>query len=497
MGAAPQLSLANVINISVATPQQGLTAFNTANLAIFSRETVNLPTFGTAGYKIYLSPAQVGTDFGTSSNTYAMANAIFGQQPNILANQGYLVVIPFLATAQTAQQTVTIPLSTNGLPGVTGSFDFTWGGHSTAGINVATALTAGAIQTIIQAATGMTTFTVSNVTLSSAGTLNGFTVTFVGQSGAVTLATITSDTVVDSGSTAITPTIATTVIGSAAETLDQAILRTLNLVQYFGIMAAELTTQSVMLLAAAVVQTLNKIALFGSYTAADVAPGGMLDLLRSGGFTQSRGLFYDDVLADMLTFVAAYAGLGFSTNFSGSNTTQTMDLKSLSGIQPDPNITQTLYNECIAAGVDVYASIQGVPKVLSQGANDFFDNQFNLQSFVGALQVATFNALATTNTKVPQTEGGMNILKNAIRQVCQQYVTNQFLAPGAWNSSTSFGPGTLLVQNVAQYGYYIYSQPVSQQLQSVRITRAAPLIQMAIKYAGAIQTVSVVVNVNP
>ena len=50
-----------------------------------------------------------------------MANALFSQQPNILANQGYLVVIPFLATAQVAQQTVTIPLSSGGLPPASGT----------------------------------------------------------------------------------------------------------------------------------------------------------------------------------------------------------------------------------------------------------------------------------------------------------------------------------------------------------------------------------------
>lgn len=499
MPAAPQLALSNIINISVATPQAGLTAFNTSNLAIFTRDAVNLPTFGTAGYKIYLSPTQVGVDFGTSSNTFAMANAIFSQQPNILANSppGYLVIIPFLTSAQTAQQTVTIPLSTAGLPPASGSFDFTWGGHSTTAISPATTVTAAAIQTIIQAATGMTMFTVSDVVLYPSGALQSFTVTFVGQSGAVTLATITSDTVVDSLSTAITPTVATTVIGSAAETIDQAIIRTQGLVQYFGIMSAEIPSQAVMLLAAAVIQPLNKLGLFASFTAADVAPGGMLDLLRTGGFTQSRGLFYNDILSTALVFMAAYAGLGFSTNFNGSNTTQTMDLKSLSGVQPDPGMSQTLFNQCTAAGADVYASIQGVPKVLCSGANDFFDNQYNLQAFVGALQVAGFNALATTNTKVPQTEGGMNILKSAYRQVCQQFVTNQFIAPGAWNSPTTFGPGTDLILNIGQVGFYVYSVPIAQQSQAQRVLRAAPLIQMAIKYAGAIQTSSVIVNVNP
>ena len=262
-------------------------------------------------------------------------------------------------------------------------------------------------------------------------------------------------------------------------------------------MSAEVPSQIVMLATAAYIQTQSMIGFFVSYTASDVSPGGMLDLLRSGTLTQSRGLFYDDQLSTALTFMAAYASLGLSVNFNGSLTTITMNLKSLATIQPDPNITQTILQQAITAGVDTYASYQGVAKVLCSGANDFFDNQYNLQWLGASIKVAYFNALATVSTKVPQTENGMNLVKNAIRQVMVQAVSNGFLAPGAWTSSTMFGNVNDLVNNIAQYGYYIYSSPISQQLAAVRATRAAPLIQIAAKYAGAIQSGTVVVNVNP
>lgn len=491
-----QLALTNVINISIAQAQPGVGAYNTSNLAIFSRDAVNLPTFGTLGYKIYTSPVQVATDFGSGSNAFAMANAIFSQQPNILSNGGYLVIIPFLAGAQIAQQTVTLPLSTAGLPPASGTFEFTFGGHSTTAIAPATVVTSAALQTIVQATTGMTAFTVSNVVLYPNGVLQSFAINFVGTSGAQTLGTISANSVVDSLTNAITPVVTTTIVGSAAETLDQAILRTQTLVQYFGMMASELTPQSVMLLAAAVTQALNKLLLVISYTAADIAPDGMLDLLRTGGFTQTRGLFYDDILATSLVFMASYAGLGFSTVFTGSNTTQTMHLKTLSGVQPDPNLTQTLLTQALAAGADTYPSLQGVAKVFCSGANDFFDNQYNLQWLAGALQVAGFNYLATTNTKIPQTENGMDGLKGAYRAVLEQAVANQFLAPGAWNSATMFGNVASLILNVGQRGYYIFSSPIATQSQTSRAARQAPLVQIAIKYAGAIQSSSVIVYVN-
>lgn len=491
-----QLALTNVINISIATAQPGVGAYNTSNVAIFSRDAVNLGTFGVLGYKIYTSPGDVATDFGTGSNTFAMANAIFSQQPNILLGGGYLVIIPFLTTAQVAQQTVTLPLSSGGLPPAGGTFEFTFAANSTAAINPTTVVTNAALQTIVQAATGMTAFTVTGATLYPSGALKSFQINFVGTSGAQTLGTISANSVVDSGSVAITPTVATTIVGSSHESIDQAILRTKDLVQYFAILSAEIPVQSIMLLAAAIVQALNKLMLVVSFTAADVAPGGMLDLLRTGGFTQTRGLFYDNDLASALVYMAAYAGLGFSTVFLGSNTTQTMHLKTLSGVQPDPNLTQTLLNQALVAGADTYPSLQGVPKNFSAGANDYFDNQYNLQWLAGALQVAGFNYLATTNTKIPQTENGMDGLKGAYRAVLEQAVANQFLAPGSWTSSTMFGNVADLVKNVSQRGYYIYSQPVALQLQTARAARQAPLVQMAIKYAGAIQSTSVIVYVN-
>lgn len=489
-----QLALTNVINISIATPQPGVGAYNTSNLALFSRETVNLATFGTLGYKLYTSPLQVATDFGTGSNTFAMANAIFSQQPNILLGGGYLCIIPFLATAQTAQQLVTVPLSTLGLPAASGSFELIYSASTST--SIAYNATATAIQTAVRSMTGLGAATVVNATYQPNGAIASFYVNMIGVSGVAALMTVTADSLADTSSTAITPVVTTTIIGNAAETIDQAIVRTANLVQYFGIISAEVPVQAIMLLAAAVVQSLNKIMFVVSYTSADIAVGGMLDLLRSGGFTQTRGLFYDDVLATALVFMASYAGLALSTVFTGSNTTQTMHLKTLSGVQPDPNLTQTFLTQAIAAGADTYPSLQGVAKVFCSGANDFFDNQYNLQWFAGALQVAGFNYLATTNTKIPQTEVGMDGLKAAYRAICEQAVTNQFLAPGTWTSSTMFGNIASLIKNISQRGYYIYSTPIASQSQVNRAARQAPLVQMAIKYAGAIQSTSVVVYVN-
>lgn len=475
---ANQISLTNVINISVSQAQAGIGDYNTSNIALFTDDAYDSVGFGSLGYKIYLDVQEVGQDFGTSSQTYAMAVAMFSQKPNLLAGNGYLVIIPFVTAVQ--------HYALSGIP-ASGSFTLAYTQGTTAAIQWNDV--ASAIQTKIQAVPGLGEAVVTGSLASQS--LN---IAFKGVYGPEALPTAGGAGLLTAGSSAITVTPTTT---TAGETFTAAITRTQGLVQYFGLMANLIMAQTDMLAAAATVQTLNKIAFFVSNDSASIAPGGLLDMLRSGSLTQSRGLFYGSAAAsDALAMMAAYAGRALSTNFSGSNTTQTMHLKDLSGIQPDPSMTQTLLNEALAAGADVYVSLQGVPKVFISGANQFFDQVYNVQWFVGALQVAGFNYLAQSSTKVPQTESGIDGLKDAYRQVCEQAVTCQYSAPGVWNSSTTFGNQSDFLQNIAQRGYYIFSQPIGQQSQTARAARQAPLVQIALKEAGAIQSSSVIVYVN-
>lgn len=470
------LQLSNVINISVSAPGAGIGRYNTSNIGLFTAEPY-AESFGDAGYKIYVEPTEVATDFGTDSVTYKQALAIFSQQPNILANQGYLVILPLVTPVQS--------LTPSGVA-ASGTFTLSLGASTSAAINWND--TAAQIQTKVRAIVGLETAVVTGSIAA------GFSVSMDGYYGPAALLVVGANSLQTAGAVAITLPVATVTVG---ETFATAITRTKDLVQYFGLFASRILTQADVLAAAAVVQALNKIAFISSRDPASVEVGGMIDLLRTGNFNQTRGLFYgSDNDLDALVEMASYAGRGLSTNFLGSNTTQTMQLKELIGVQPDPSMNQTLYNKCKAAGADVYVSIRGVSKLLTSGANGFFDDVYNLQWMVGDLAVAGFNALAQSSTKQPQTEDGVAVLKGAYRQVCEQAVTNQFLAPGAWTSPTTFGNQADLLANIIQRGYYIYSLPVSQQSQAAREAREAPLIQIAIKYAGAIHSSNVIVNVN-
>lgn len=375
------LDISNIINISVSAAPQGLGAYNTSNLALFTRE-VPSPVFSD-GYKIYRSPSEVATDFGSASVTAKMAIAVFSQQPNILAGGGYLVVIPMLSSP-------------------------------------------------------------------------------------------------------------------SAEKLEAAILRTKDLVQYFGIMCAELTVDADLEDASDYVESLNKLLFTVKKTSAAVETAGIFETIGGKGNHKTRCLLYihAGVTDDSLNMMAAYAGRALSVNFSGSNTTQTMHLKDLKTISADSAMTQVILEKCKTVGADVYASFQGVAKVFCTGGNDYFDAVYNLGWFVGAMEVAGFNALARVSTKLPQTEQGLSVLKGAYRDVCEQAKNNQYVGAGSWQSPETFGNQEDFLRNVMDRGYYIYSAPIAEQSQVDREARKAPLIQIAIKAAGAMHSSDVLIYVN-
>lgn len=372
-----QLSLTNVINVSVSQPPVGLGAFNINNIALFDNE-VPINTYLINSYGIYVSPQEVALDWGTGSEAYAQAVQVFSQQPSILAGGGQLIIFPM----------------------------------------------------------------------------------------------------------------------NAGETLAQALVRCTPLIFFCGIISNDYPASANMLALAQQVQSNPlQILYLPSTSSADLA--GVFTQIYEAGLYQTRCLYNTQGALTARLYAASYAGRAQSVNFSGSNTAITMNLKQLAGVVADPGITQTVYGVCQTAGVDIYVSYAGISAVVSNGANKYYDEVYNLIWFVSAIMVAGFNALLQTGTKIPQTEPGMSYLKSVYRAVCAQAVNNGYVAPGVWNSPDWFGNQTDMANNILQSGYYIYSMPVNQQAEAQRLLRQAPLVQLAIKEAGAIQETSVVVNINP
>ncbi len=380
-----QLSISNVITVSVSTPPTGVAAYQVNNLVIFTKETPVNGAITKAAPAVYASNdiSTVLTDWGANSEVYAQAVAIFSQSPNIFDGRGKLLVYPMAGGDTLA---IVIP--------------------------------------------------------------QFFGAEFFG--GALVAGYDPIDSEYEAGA-------------AAAE-----LLRVKLFVGKHATSALTTTT-------------------------------GLFYKLHASAVEHCRKILYllDGTALGARIAAAAYASRGMSVDFEGNSTTNTMHLKQLATIEADTEITQAILTTCLTLGVDTYPSIAGRASVFCSGGDDFFDNVYNLDWLVFALQVAGFNALAQTGTKLPQTEPGIAVLRGAYLTVLNQAVANGFVAPGAWNSPELFGNPASLIRNVAQLGYYIYSQPVNQQLQASRALRQAPLIQIAVKYAGAVHSSSVIVYVNP
>lgn len=292
------------------------------------------------------------------------------------------------------------------------------------------------------------------------------------------------------------------------EVLEQAIVRASGLIYFGGCgVVYELGTSGPTgytgatgvnleaLRGAATAESEGKLLFLIDSSAASFASGGLAYEAKDRSLEHTRVLHHT-VSAQKEPFKWAYASRGMSTNFSAINVASSMHLKSLAGVSSDTGMTQTLLNSAKAVGADVYVNIAGQACVLSHGANEFFDDVYNLDWLVGALEVAGFNYLRQTGTKIPQTEQGMDGLKAAYRRVCSQAVSNGFIAPGTWTGSDTFGDPEDFKRNITDFGFYIYSQPVALQPVADRNAREAPVVQIALKYAGAIHSTDVIVNIN-
>lgn len=470
-----EISIGNVFEVSVSAPGVSAGVMNTSNVAIFTRDPY-APSFGTDGYKLYVDPTEVGKDFGTASISAKMANAVFAQRPNIRAGGGYLALIPMLSQIQE----ITFDKVPTG-----GSLVLNIGGQPTAAILFS------ATQEQIQAAIRAVDPILYKDVVVTGTMATKIDIDFKGLATAVAVTTGTN-TLTNSG--AVVVTVTETV---ALETPVQALARGAALVHFFGLMFAFELAQAPLLAVAAALSPLRKIGFFLGSQSVDNDTGGKLDLLRQNGYVNSRGLLRIDNVENGLVYQAAYVGRALSVDFSGTNTVLTMHLKDLASVIGDKNITQAILEKAKVSGADVYVNFdRNVAKTFTSGGNDFFDNVYNILSFIDAIQIAGFNVFGQTPTKIPQTEGGMDILKGASRKVCEQYVRNGFIAPGEWNSPVTFGPQEDFLDNIRQRGYYIYSAPISQQPVVDREARKAPLQQLAIKYAGAFHSGSIIITIN-
>jgi len=479
-----EISLTNTINVSLSATPSGLSEFVIANTGLFSTDTVSFAD----EYRVYTSPRDVATDFGSSSLTYKMANAMFAQSPNIRTGRGSLFVIPYVATNGT-QGTASTPALTGNIDNFKlvddGALKLTIDGVAVqlSNLNFTGITTVADIITVIEAQTPdcFVTEVATNIIK--------FTSKSIGTTSTIAFASSSTGTDITGANylntTGVTPAAGTNAVNT--ESLTDAVNRISDKIFVGAVLDTCYRDNASILANSTAIQAMDK--LYFEATASLLNIDELGADIKAAGNTKTRLLAYSVSLEGSKTAIAAYASKAVSPNFNASQTANTMNLKELATILPDLNLSQTIFTKAQTAGVDLYASTGGLSVCYSNSNGAYTDDMVNQLWLKKAFEVAGFNYLKQTNTKIPQTEAGMTGLKNAYSTVCERAVRSGILGTGlVWNSAERFGDPEDFDRNIDELGYYIYSLPIAQQSQADREDRIAPVCQLAMKFSGALHS---------
>lgn len=212
--------------------------------------------------------------------------------------------------------------------------------------------------------------------------------------------------------------------------------------------------------------------------------------MMDGAYKQSFNQYSENAYA-----IASLFGRMFSVDFNANRSTITLMYKQEPGVTGE-ELTENQATVLKNKHCNVFVNYVNDTIIIQYGVMSgpaYIDEIHGLDWFQDAVQNACYNVLYQSSTKIPQTDAGVNQLTNAISAVCDQAVNNGLIAPGVWNAD---GFGQLSTGQYLKTGYYVLAQSVDLQAQADREARKAPPIQVAIKLAGAIQEVDVIVNVN-
>lgn len=187
-------------------------------------------------------------------------------------------------------------------------------------------------------------------------------------------------------------------------------------------------------------------------------------------------------------------GRASTVDFDGANTTITLKFKNEPGIVAE-NLSATQANALEANDLNVFVAYQNATSIIEQGtmaSGAYFDEIHGLAWLQDRIQNDVYNALRS-NPKIPQTNAGVNQIVGTINAACAQGAVNGLIAPGVWNAT---GFGNLNEGDTLTTGYYVYAPDIATQSQADREARKCVPIQVAVKLAGAIHSVTINVNVN-
>lgn len=491
-----EIALTNTINISLSALPQGLAKFKTNNIALFSNEVPST----VEPYIVAISAGEVEQAYGSNSLTAKMARAIFTPSFNLRTGGGSLYVFPYDCENAVAEAQTTTGITATKIS----AFKNVTSGKLTITIDdedyTATNMNFSSISTVDDIVKVLNAQNFDcNIEVVDTNKIK-FTSKRYGADSEITLKATATGTGTDIyGSTLLDGSSATTTDGEDASgtTLADAVALAEEKGFFGGVLTTQFCENSLIEANASAIQAKDHIYYEGVQSLKNISELGQE--IKSAGLGKTRLLAYSLGDEECKRAIATYATIASSTNYSGTDTCLTMNLKTLTGLIGDTNLNQTYFTQAKASGVDIYGQTGGLGVVYPNNNNGYTDDITGQLWLKKDLEVVGFNYLRQTNTKIPQTESGITGLKNAYTTCLEAGVRNGFIGAGVgWSEETPipFGDPETFRRNILEKGYYIYSIPVSEQSQADREERKAPIIQIAIKTAGAIHSSDVIVNIS-
>ena len=495
-------SLDEVVTIQVSTGGALIAEDNPNVCCLITSNTDVISTRERA--RVYKSAKAVENDFGTTSEEYRLANVFFGQELTPIGAGGYLVIGSWrsgnevfaatsgklvgkqLSEASTvsALQLVTdgsLKISIDSVEQILTNLDFSNATNLDEVVTIIDTALTDASATLVNNSIVITSDTTGDTSLVSYPIVNT-TGTFIGN--ILGLATGTGAILVD-GLATETLTLETKLASISA-------IKSVYPVKSFVFIDNPTDVESLALASYCQANYVTSFEVFEDSSNFTIDIANVCWEIKLKGYSNYRMLF--DKGGDV-GYSVAQMSRGHVVKFDGENTAMTLQLKQLNGVTPYKYSDSELLN-AKKIGLDLYVTFKDVPKNLCGVGNDFFDNRYNLIALRDSIQTSYFNTLAGTQTKIPQTERGVLAIKDDITQSLKRFRKAGVIGTGLkWNGFDKFGDEATFMKNIEDEGFYILFQKLSEQLQVDRENRIAPVCQIAIKYAGAIHTGNVLVNI--
>lgn len=191
---------------------------------------------------------------------------------------------------------------------------------------------------------------------------------------------------------------------------------------------------------------------------------------------------------------AVCAIIGWVMGIITKNVSFTLAYKPEVGVSVEANISKTGFNQLNSNNGNIYDQ-RGSYNIFEQGKmadGSYFDEVIQLDKYQLEMQNAIMDLL-TTNTKIAQTEDGMTLLISTINKICNNMFNAGFIAGGVWQGKKILN---LETGDSIPNGYLVQAESIDSQSQADREARKAPPIYVALKLAGAIHYVTIIIDVN-